>query len=89
MSSSRRYIQKHKQYKKIEKVTPFKRYVTKAIGRTSKFTEDIVKIRQITSCMPKTAVSPNFKAQQGQNDKHCRDKTSEKNYTKKIIIVCR
>ena len=41
----------------------------KVIKQTSKFTQDITKSRQkqkkeITNCMPKTAVSPNFKAHQ-------------------------
>ena len=31
---------------KIERGTPFKRYITKAIEQTSKFTEDITKSRQ-------------------------------------------
>ena len=61
---------------KIEKGTPFKRYITKAIEQTSKFTEGHAKSREqkIISCMPKAAVLPNFKAHQlglaGPNDKH-------------------
>ena len=36
--------------------------------------------KKITSCMPKTAVTPDFKAHQlgCQNDKYSSDKTSEK-----------
>ena len=51
---------------KIEKGTPFKRSITKSIEQTSKFTEANVESRtkKYTSCMPKTAVSPNFKAHQ-------------------------
>ena len=51
---------------KIEKVTPFKRSITKSIEQTSKFTEANAESRtkKYTSCMPKTAVSPNFKAHQ-------------------------
>ena len=50
---------------KIKKGTLFKRYITKAIEQTSKFTWAITKSRQkITSCLPKTAVSPNFMAHQ-------------------------
>ena len=50
----------------IEKGTPFKRYITKAIEQTSKFTEGHAKSREqkISSCMPKTAVLPKFKALQ-------------------------
>ena len=47
--------------------------------------------KKITSCMPKTAVPPNFKAHQlgCQNDKCSSDKTSEKKKNfKKIIKFC-
>ena len=51
---------------KLKKGTPFKRYTTKAIEQTLKFTKGHAKGREqkITSCMPKTAVSPNFTAHQ-------------------------
>ena len=50
---------------KIEKGTLFKRSITKSIEQTSKFTEANAESRtKNTSCMPKTAVSPDFKAHQ-------------------------
>ena len=51
---------------KIEQETPFKSYITKAIEQKHQNSQQTLLIvnKKITSCIPKTAVLPNFMAHQ-------------------------